>query len=244
MRTNLASRNLRIYRFSINRCRTVLMKFLNLQYFYQINMKIFLKMYTKRLLIFTCWVASLYNILFFQCCRNFIMATGMLTFLVVTLLAAVTLSTSTWRWHWQRPDLGPVSNTRAQGSVVVLGMINSGWHQRIWWQADCRVKAIKKMDEMRQVAEMRYNIFIFARLLICNGNRTEWSPIPSVIIRVITTSDDSVANYQLILKATISEKRRIAKLWKKGKICVKRLTKESRLWLVDLNYNFECDWLI
>ena len=33
------------------------------------------------------------------------------------------------------------------------------------------------------------------------------------------------------MKITISEKRKIAKLWKK-------------LWLVDFNYNFECDWLI
>ena len=62
-----------------------------------------------------------------------------------------------------------------------------------------------------------------------NSNRTEWSPIRSVIIRVITKSDDRVAGarfvyneydyiptyYRLIIKITISEKRRIAKLWKK-----------------------------
>ena len=45
-----------------------------------------------------------------------------------------------------------------------------------------------------------------------NGNRTEWSPILSVIIRVITKSDDTKSYYQLIIKATISKKRRIAKL--------------------------------
>ena len=33
------------------------------------------------------------------------------------------------------------------------------------------------------------------------------------------------------MKITISEKREIDKLWKK-------------LWLVDFNYNFECNWLI
>ena len=33
-----------------------------------------------------------------------------------------------------------------------------------------------------------------------------------------------------MIKITISEKRRIAKLWKKGEIF--------------LNHNFECDWLI
>ena len=69
-------------------------------------------------------------------------------------------------------------------------------------------------------------------ILISNGNRTEWSPIRSVIIRVITKSDDRAAGvrfvyheydyrpelddtksyYQLIIKITISEKRRIAKL--------------------------------
>ena len=67
-------------------------------------------------------------------------------------------------------------------------------------------------------------------ILICNGNRTEWSPIRSVIIRVITKSDDRKAGvrfvnheydyrpnsytksyYQLIGKLAISEKR-IAKL--------------------------------
>ena len=64
-------------------------------------------------------------------------------------------------------------------------------------------------------------------LLISNGNRTEWSPIRSVIIRVITKSDDRATGvrfvyheydyrqksyYQLIIKITISEKRKIAKL--------------------------------
>ena len=70
----------------------------------------------------------------------------------------------------------------------------------------------------------------------------------------------------LIIKITISEKRRMTKLGgKKRKNCIKRLTKEAwvweslrvwgvctlfprrlipRLWLVDLSYSFECDWLI
>ena len=59
---------------------------------------------------------------------------------------------------------------------------------------------------------------------ISNGNRTEWSPIiRSVIIRVITKSDDRAAGvrfvyheydyrpnwtyYQLIIKITLSEKK-------------------------------------
>ena len=49
---------------------------------------------------------------------------------------------------------------------------------------------------------------------ICNGNRTEWSPIRSVIIRVITKSDDRAAGVrffyhdlsQLIIKITVIEK--------------------------------------
>ena len=37
-----------------------------------------------------------------------------------------------------------------------------------------------------------YN-FCFLLIIISNGNRTEWSPIRSVIIRVITKSDDRAA---------------------------------------------------
>ena len=60
--------------------------------------------------------------------------------------------------------------------------------------------------------------------VICNGNRTEWSLIRSVIKRVITKSNDRATGvrfvnheydnrptwksyYQLIIKITISEKR-------------------------------------
>ena len=63
-----------------------------------------------------------------------------------------------------------------------------------------------------------------------------------------TDLDDTKSYYQLIIKITISEERRTAKIWKKGKICIKKLTKEAEivewLWLVDLTYNFEYDWLI
>ena len=34
--------------------------------------------------------------------------------------------------------------------------------------------------------------------LICSGNRTEWSPIRSVIIRVITKSDDRAAGVRFV----------------------------------------------
>ena len=67
--------------------------------------------------------------------------------------------------------------------------------------------------------------------MISNGNRTEWSLIQSVIIRVITKSDDRVAGvrfvyheydyrlnsyYQLIIKITISEKKKNNEVMKKG----------------------------
>ena len=34
--------------------------------------------------------------------------------------------------------------------------------------------------------------------MLCNGNKTEWSPIRSVIIRVITKSDDRAAAVRLV----------------------------------------------
>ena len=40
-----------------------------------------------------------------------------------------------------------------------------------------------------------------------------------------TGLDDTKSYYQLIIKIKISEKRRIPKLWKKGKICIKVQTK-------------------
>ena len=39
--------------------------------------------------------------------------------------------------------------------------------------------------------------------------------------------DGAKSYYELIMKITISEKRKIAKLYKKGKICIKILTKEA-----------------
>ena len=35
-------------------------------------------------------------------------------------------------------------------------------------------------------------------IVISNGNRTEWSPIQSVIIRVITKSDDRAAGVRFV----------------------------------------------
>ena len=91
---------------------------------------------------------------------------------------------------------------------------------------------------------------------ISNGNRTECSPVRSVIIQVITKSDDRAGGVRLvsheydyrpnwttrslitevlllILTITISEKKRIAKLWKKGKLCIKILTMEKYFVSID-----------
>jgi len=65
--------------------------------------------------------------------------------------------------------------------------------------------------------------------MLCNGNRTEWSPIRSVIIRVITSINHRVLieylSRELIIKIAISEKRKIAKLCDKGKFYMKKLHK-------------------
>ena len=79
-------------------------------------------------------------------------------------------------------------------------------------------------------------VYILISCIISNGNRTEWSPIRSVIIRVITKSDDRAAGarfvyhesyYQLIIKITVSEKRKIANLCDNRKIYIKKLTKDA-----------------
>ena len=41
--------------------------------------------------------------------------------------------------------------------------------------------------------------------LISNGNRTEWSPIRSVTIRVITKSDDRAAGSDLFITSMITD---------------------------------------
>ena len=64
-------------------------------------------------------------------------------------------------------------------------------------------------------------------LKIDNGNRTEWSPIRAVIIRVVnkigrprseqTELDETKSCYQLIIKITISAKKKNNQVTKKGK---------------------------
>ena len=68
--------------------------------------------------------------------------------------------------------------------------------------------------------------------MINNGNRTEWSPIRSAIIRVITKSDDRAAGVRFVYQEhdyrlnwttrsptviTISDKKKNSQVMKKGK---------------------------
>ena len=113
---------------------------------------------------------------------------------------------------------------------------------------------------------------------ISNGNRTEWSPIRSVIIRVITKSDDRAAGVRFVYHEydyrpnwttwsqlpinhknyNFREKKNSQVMWQRenlhskiDKACINLGVctlllwwLKLRLWLVDLNYNFECDWFV
>ena len=84
-------------------------------------------------------------------------------------------------------------------------------------------------------------------MAIGNGNRNEWSPIRSVITRVITKSDYSAAGVRFVYHEYDYRPNWTTR--RKGKICIKSFTLilwwlKPRMWLVDLNYNFEGDWLI
>ena len=83
-------------------------------------------------------------------------------------------------------------------------------------------------------------------------------PILLSLIWLQTELDDTESYYQLIIKITISEKRRIAKLWK-GKFPLKKNykgdvniaasyrqlgAKNTKASAQARNYNFECDRLI
>ena len=73
------------------------------------------------------------------------------------------------------------------------------------------------------------------------------SPICLSRVWLQTEMYDTKSSYQLKIKITIFEEGRITK-WKKWKIRLTKeeLTTELQLWmsLADLNYNFECHWLI
>ena len=91
--------------------------------------------------------------------------------------------------------------------------------------------------------------------------RTEWSSIHSVIIGVITKLDGHVIGVCLFIPSLITDRFGQCKVLspmnhkKYNFFILKKASNlgvwtlfpwwlKSRLWLVDLNCNFECDWLI
>ena len=52
--------------------------------------------------------------------------------------------------------------------------------------------------EVHIIIFIRVGSVVIIIIIISNGNRTEWSPIRSVIIRVITKSDDSAAGVRFV----------------------------------------------
>ena len=84
------------------------------------------------------------------------------------------------------------------------------------------------------------------------GRPRSWSPICLSRVWLQTELDDTKSYYQLIINITISEKKKIAKLWKrgnshlnidKGGVNVLRLPAKTQKQARSRtrNYNFECD---
>ena len=126
-----------------------------------------------------------------------------------------------------------------------------------FYSNDCIIKPF-----IVNVIKINYGGKLFT---ISNGNRTEWivrsrsgSPICLSRVWLQTELDDTKSYYQLIIKITIPRKEEHQ--GKKGKNYIKSFYTVSmvietkvvigwfkwqlKMWLVDLNYNFECDWLI
>ena len=76
--------------------------------------------------------------------------------------------------------------TRLKSSLEVLLQQNTRSRQ----QLQLRLKLIR--------GTLTRTITCTVLVLFSNGNRTEWSPIRSVIIRVITKSDDSAAGVRFV----------------------------------------------
>ena len=61
----------------------------------------------------------------------------------------------------------------------------------------CRLK-MTPLNVKQGKLLLQINLIFIQVSTICNGNRTEWSPIQSVIIRVITKSDDRAAGVRFV----------------------------------------------
>ena len=69
-------------------------------------------------------------------------------------------------------------------------------------RADDIVSKICEGKRIRLSVKRGYSVRIY------NGNRTEWSPIRSVIIRVITKLDDCEAGVQFVITSMITDRHR------------------------------------
>ena len=58
--------------------------------------------------------------------------------------------------------------------------------------------------EVDNKAEKNHTNITQVTFIVGNGNRTEWSPIQSVIIRVITKSDDRAAGVRFVYRLFIT----------------------------------------
>ena len=63
------------------------------------------------------------------------------------------------------------------------------------------------------------------------GRPRSGSPICSPWVWIQTELDDTKSYYQLIIKISISEKRRIAKLWKKVNVCMSLWNWQQSKWI-------------
>ena len=60
------------------------------------------------------------------------------------------------------------------------------------------ISGIIKVEVSVIIRSRRLRLITLAETVISNGNRTEWSPIRSVIIGVITKSDDRAAGVRFV----------------------------------------------
>ena len=102
-------------------------------------------------------------------------------------------------------------STKVQPAVVVFlvycyhsrnlewRFISGGFHHTSWYSKPTNNL---RVVWLRVTVMVSCNVFCLKWYMlspvVCNGNRTEWSPIRSVIIRVITKSDDRAAGVRFV----------------------------------------------
>ena len=133
--------------------------------------------------------------------------------------------------------------------------------EKLYWQANFGISLVS-------LSACMYYIYICYKCIISNGNRTKWSPIRSVIIRVIRKSGTTaqresdlfitsmitvqIGRHKVLLPINYRyynfKEKKNTKVWK-WKVYIKSFYTlpwwlKPRSGLVALSYNLECDWLI